>query len=628
MRTKFHTREVLRPLKLSWENTDKFINGLIGYLIKNQRELEFTDYITALGILGYTEIIVPKSDETAEADSEFRNEFEEEMIPRLTLEGFSEGSEFWWCRANHHNPRKANKPREKSDNDVLIAIDVNDKCKYQGFPSSYYWRAFPDSRLHYFRGGRLVAVSDILNLLEEHKDSLMAALKVGTDARREEVRLKVEAIQNDLHLTESEKEFRIERRQSRLFPEVSWEELKYTWADQLMTRTNKYEAYFVISFTKERVKEILFDVYQEALNIRLLEEYEQGISSDYARAFQTKKNLTQKVQKAMATSPFLSLGFREVEYDVDVDLTEIPKLALTWQGIRPFLPVSKEEAVLRFRKLGNHKASGLYFSRFTCIAVDLRSIDSFVHEYGHHLDYTIADEMLSQQPDFAPLLKAYMKELYADEYVSPKDKNYFMASTEVFARAFELWVSKYKISNYQLVKSIEEYERQREYLPLLERLDFIKDYFDKLLAKYPFTGDREPLKSIKNGVNLEKPIKTIHAISLKHIQDGLYFIAFHNLGIKDEAYVFVGFGFEPEDTGYITEGSLTKKFQALSDKSIHTFESLLRKELFPVKKLFLIKGLGAGYDLQKRLGYLEERADEAIKSKGSIELGGTRIVFK
>lgn len=41
----------------------------------------------------------------------------------------------------------------------------------------------------------------------------------------------------------------------------------------------------------------------------------------------------------------------------------------------------------KVRKLGNHKALGLYYPEAKVLVVDVDSPSSFIHEYGHLLDY-------------------------------------------------------------------------------------------------------------------------------------------------------------------------------------------------------------------------------------------------
>ena len=60
---------------------------------------------------------------------------------------------------------------------------------------------------------------------------------------------------------------------------------------------------------------------------------------------------------------------------------------------------------IRFRKLGNHKAIGLYYPLIQCLCVDLRNTTSFIHELGHLIDHCMDDGgQLSEQPAFFNVL--------------------------------------------------------------------------------------------------------------------------------------------------------------------------------------------------------------------------------
>ncbi len=70
-------------------------------------------------------------------------------------------------------------------------------------------------------------------------------------------------------------------------------------------------------------------------------------------------------------------------------------------------------------------------------------LQSFVHEYGHALDYATGSGLLSMRDDFKPIVARYRENLSLNgkgTYVANKAE-YYTAPTEVFARAFELYVS-------------------------------------------------------------------------------------------------------------------------------------------------------------------------------------------
>lgn len=113
----------------------------------------------------------------------------------------------------------------------------------------------------------------------------------------------------------------------------------------------------------------------------------------------------------MTTSQFLSHGFRFVEYDNATDLNKIAQL----EGERSYLGFPRVEASpdLRFRKLGKHKATGLYSPYHNTLCVDIRNVNSFVHEYAHLIDFKRHTHTLSMHKDFASIVSTYQKEVYA-----------------------------------------------------------------------------------------------------------------------------------------------------------------------------------------------------------------------
>lgn len=190
----------------------------------------------------------------------------------------------------------------------------------------------------------------------------------------------------------------------------------------------------------------ILKIYDQELNIKLMNDYSKGLSGDYARAFQTKKNIPTKVLEAMKTSEFLKQGFHFVEYDEDTDLNKVKLIAKEWSEVKKHLPKSKQTTELRFRKLGNYRAYGVYFPYINCMSVDLRYINSFVHEYAHHLDYTYTGKVLSIQEEFLDIVQQYRvnwdkvtKQNKKVDYTAAQVQ-YYTTPTEIFARGYEVYL--------------------------------------------------------------------------------------------------------------------------------------------------------------------------------------------
>lgn len=211
-----------------------------------------------------------------------------------------------------------------------------------------------------------------------------------------------------------------------------------------------------------------------------------------ARAFQTKKNIPGHILKEMQESEF-NKAFGYVEIDEDCDLDKVRALAGEFSALKEnILPGFDSSGVsLRFRKLGKHKALGLYYPMLGCLCVDIRSPSSFIHEYGHCIDYMQGSRhALSDMSDFYPVYTLYRKALIAKLKRDPEktkalsntkskyNLKYYLLHTESFARCFELYV----VSCLKLETSLckQDGEMGFAYPEDEELLKCIKQYFDAL----------------------------------------------------------------------------------------------------------------------------------------------------
>lgn len=196
---------------------------------------------------------------------------------------------------------------------------------------------------------------------------------------------------------------------------------------------------------------------------------------------------------------FNRLGFRKVEVDtapyrvdvsngaqlayktLDFDYNEFRNVEEAWEKIVDRLPQGMVSPELKFRKLGKHKATGLYHPTFNIIAVDVRDTTSFIHEFGHYLDFTYqgGEEECSLQDDFADILASYQDTL-------PRNTSkyaYFKTPTEVFARGFELWVFETLISDSPLLQDKRAYYGAPEYLAFKNCKKELINYYNNLFGK-------------------------------------------------------------------------------------------------------------------------------------------------
>lgn len=237
-----------------------------------------------------------------------------------------------------------------------------------------------------------------------------------------------------------------------------YEYVDVSYLYELVVNTN-FSLYCLLGMNSKLYKKVLSLIIDVAavmqnldLNIELNEKYDKNTNSECARAFETKKNIPEKILKVMDNNKFLN-DFSYVEIDEGTDIHKFHIIENEWNKLKvdlnldTFLKDAKPE--LRFKKLGKHRALGLYYPGLKCICVDITSPSSFLHEFAHFIDYTFAGKQLSLQMDFYQLIGEYQKAYnqYLDindnlpnkEYLNKKRK-YFFTPTEIFARCFELYL--------------------------------------------------------------------------------------------------------------------------------------------------------------------------------------------
>lgn len=206
-------------------------------------------------------------------------------------------------------------------------------------------------------------------------------------------------------------------------------------------------------------QEILKLMKAEYLQRKEEAKMEKNLSGEYAKSYETKRNIPEKYLRAMARSGFNNY-YGYVEYDEDCDLDLLPELYREYQALCEVVGIpAYKDASLRFRKLGNHHASGLYYPTLACLCVDLRYPQSMAHEVGHMIDYHC--DHISEKRDFMDVFDRYsfLLRRVADntQDVNLKKKlrssgkynlSYYLQSTEIFARCFEMYlVRTMKVNN-------------------------------------------------------------------------------------------------------------------------------------------------------------------------------------
>lgn len=239
-------------------------------------------------------------------------------------------------------------------------------------------------------------------------------------------------------------------------------------------------------------------------NFVLNQKYSRQSSATIATIQTDKKYQDTELNKSTI---FNQLGFRKVEVDTQMyegrefDYNLFRKVEEDFEEICNKLPHASAQPELKLRKLGKHKATGLYAPFLNILAVDVRNTESFIHEYGHYLDYKHGGkENYSLRDDFEHIITSYSnnfkiiskkkeddlltrlmkaskesipsvvsleeKRLSSElELLKQTEKmfDYFTTPTEIFARGFELWVFETITSNSSLLKNREEYSNRIEY---------------------------------------------------------------------------------------------------------------------------------------------------------------------
>lgn len=226
---------------------------------------------------------------------------------------------------------------------------------------------------------------------------------------------------------------------------------------------------------------VVMDHILEMYNDEVMEEdFLAALKKEHATSFVTKKNIPQKMLREMENSPF-NQHFGYVEFDAECDVEKAKNLYKEFRALADFIGLSKHSEVsLRFRKLGNHHATGLYYPFYKCICVDPRYPSSFSHELFHMIDYE--NGKLSSKARFSKIVGLYRMEfekgLGNASLKGKYDKQYYFRREEIFARCAEIYLVRFCGIENSVVKPDLGFA-----YPASEALDReIKAYFEELVG--------------------------------------------------------------------------------------------------------------------------------------------------
>lgn len=208
-----------------------------------------------------------------------------------------------------------------------------------------------------------------------------------------------------------------------------------------------------------------------------------------ARAYTTKRNIPDYILHEMRTSE-LNDYFGFIEFDEDVDLDLVFSVIEEFKKLNHhiFHDYTNKDIALRFRKLGRHHATGLYYPSISTMVVDFRYPSSFIHEYFHMLDDELGN--LSHKYDFSKIVTRYQyllkKEIEEDKqtqkqiHLSGKyNLNYYLRKCEIFARCGEIHLFR----NLRVISSLLKPEETHYfcYPDDKELNSLINDYYSHIL---------------------------------------------------------------------------------------------------------------------------------------------------
>lgn len=150
---------------------------------------------------------------------------------------------------------------------------------------------------------------------------------------------------------------------------------------------------------------MLYDIYSEYRIAKRRDSYLKNVAAEYALSYQPLKNMPQKYIDAANASLF-SRVFGQVEYDYDTDLDKMRELEKEFVAVMQLFDMPDlSDYSVRFRKLGHHRASGLYYPAMKCMCVDIRTPSSFMHEFFHLCDFAAGE--LSLKARFLAVRQTY-----------------------------------------------------------------------------------------------------------------------------------------------------------------------------------------------------------------------------
>lgn len=272
---------------------------------------------------------------------------------------------------------------------------------------------------------------------------------------------------------------------------------------EVLRSNDEYPSFHVPQEITQLALQTLHYFISNEQDTQVEEQHRKKLEGIAARAYTTKRNIPDHILHEMRISE-LNDYFGFIEFDEDVDLALVASVIEEFKKINHsiFHDYSNKNVAFRFRKLGRHHATGLYYPSISTMVVDFRYPTSFIHEYFHMLDDELGN--LSLNYDFSKIVSRYQ---YLLEKEIDKDRNgqkvihlsgkynlkYYLRKCEIFARCGEIHLFR----NLHVVSSLLKPEETKYFCypddPELNHL--IDDYYSNMLQRLSenaFTGKEEP----------------------------------------------------------------------------------------------------------------------------------------
>ncbi|HVR76718.1 MAG TPA: hypothetical protein VMT52_20475 [Planctomycetota bacterium] len=193
------------------------------------------------------------------------------------------------------------------------------------------------------------------------------------------------------------------------------------------------------------------------------------------RTYERKGRRSRRALSREARSPLRLFFTGGVEYDDGLDPRSLETFFRDFRAFLDRFEVPAEwgqEVELKFRRLGRHRAEGLYYPEQAVLVLDVASSRSFAHEFGHLLDYGGAawgparpGAAFSSGDAFRPFADLMVARMRAHRACDSRfaerggrvSWGYFTSRTECFARAFEQCVAEVLPDPCAIAKERERY---------------------------------------------------------------------------------------------------------------------------------------------------------------------------